>query len=70
MANCIIYFNAVILSYTLETYERQGKMDLVKKMGRISPVAWSHIIMGGKYRFDHLRNTPDLYAMVQQMVAA
>lgn len=70
MANCIIYFNSVVLSFVLEGYERQRKADLIKQMSHISPVAWTHILMGGKYAFDHLKDTPDMQTMIKTMLAA
>ncbi|MGH1472500.1 MAG: Tn3 family transposase [Cellvibrionaceae bacterium] len=70
MANCIIYFNAVVLTYVLQGYQRQGKGELIDAMGRISPVAWNHMLMGGKYAFDHLKDTPDLQSMIKVMLAA
>jgi len=70
MANCMIYFNSVMLSFLLEKYEREGKKSLVDSMAHVSPVAWVHIILSGKYRFDHLKNTPDLHSMVQDLLAA
>lgn len=70
MANCMIHFNSVMLSYLLERYERDGKKDMVDGMAHISPVAWMHINLSGKYRFDHLKNTPDLHLIVQNLLAA
>lgn len=70
MANCIIYFNSVVLNYVLEGYKRQGKDELIKQMAHISPVAWTHILMGGKYAFDHLKDTPDMQTMIKTMLAA
>ncbi len=70
MANCIIYFNSVMLSYVLDSYERQGKVELIQSMARTSPVAWVHILMGGKYAFDHLKDTPDLQTMITELLAA
>lgn len=70
MANCIIYFNSVVLSYVLEGYERQSKVVLIEQMAHISPVAWVHILMGGKYAFDHLKDTPDMQTMIKTMLLA
>ncbi len=70
MANCIIYFNSVILDALLKRYISEGRADLVEHLKRISPVAWAHIIMGGKYEFDDLNDTPDIYSMVSEMLAA
>lgn len=70
MANCMIHFNSVMLSYLLERYQREGKKVMEEGMAHVSPVAWTHIKLSGKYLFDHLQNTPDLHSMVQDLLAA
>lgn len=70
MANCMIHFNSVMLSFLLERYEREGKQSMAESMAHVSPVAWVHINLSGKYLFDHLKNTPDLHSMVQSLLAA
>jgi hypothetical protein len=54
IANCIIYYNATLLSKLYEASknnEQQAFCDMIK---RLSPVAWQHINLVGKYEF--LRN--------------
>ena len=51
VANCIIFYNAVLLSDLYKTFSKQGdqkQLDLIK---RLSPVAWRHINLIGKYEF-------------------
>jgi hypothetical protein len=51
IANCIIYYNATLLSNLYKASnnkEQQAYCDLIK---RLSPVAWQHINLIGKYQF-------------------
>jgi len=43
IANCIIYYNATLLSDLYETYSKQGQQDHCNLIKRLSPVAWQHI---------------------------
>ncbi|MFL0799464.1 MAG: Tn3 family transposase [Agarilytica sp.] len=70
MANCIIYFNSVVLNYLLE-YAKVKKDDKrTASLARISPVAWVHIVLRGKYPLEGLRDTPDLHALAKVIIAA
>lgn len=70
LCNCIIYFNSLILEKLLERYEREGKRDLVESLRHISPVAWVHIVLGGRYQFNQLQDTPDIHEFVASLLAA
>ena len=51
LSNCIIYYNATLLSNLYKTSknkDQQAYCDLIK---RLSPVAWQHINLIGKYEF-------------------
>jgi len=50
LANCIIYYNASILSNMLDYREANGKDSDVLK--HISPVAWQNINLYGRYEFN------------------
>ena len=51
VANCIIYYNAALLSRLHAEYEEQGNKAFSKLITRLSPVAWQHINMIGKFEF-------------------
>ncbi|WP_028876910.1 Tn3 family transposase [Teredinibacter turnerae] len=70
MANCIIYFNSVVLNYLLENAKIKKDDNRVATLARISPVAWVHIVLRGKYPLDGLRDTPDLQALAEVIMAA
>lgn len=56
IANCIIYYNSVILSSILS----QSNSDFLKVAGRISPIAWKHINFYGTYEFKIKKVSLDL----------
>ena len=43
LANCIIYYNARILSELLRTIEKSGDIAIIEQLAHISPIAWIHI---------------------------
>ena len=51
ITNCIIYYNATILSNLLSYKERTGDVQGTELLKRISPVAWQHINFYGRYDF-------------------
>ena len=56
LANCIIHYNATILSDLLEYYEAIGDTANAGQIKHISPVAWQHVNLFGRYIF---QKTPD-----------
>src|SRR5699024_7586716 len=65
IANCIIYYNASILSHILTYRERQGKDSDVLK--QISPVAWQHINLYGHYEFNKFHESVNMEAIIQEL---
>ena len=65
IANCIIYYNASILSNILTYRERQGKDSDVLK--QISPVAWQHINLYGHYEFNKFHESVNMEAIIQEL---
>ena len=53
LANCIIFYNASILSGIYEYYKSRNMMKECEEIIRLSPVAWQHINLIGKYEFDN-----------------
>jgi hypothetical protein len=51
LANCIIFYNASLLSGLYEHYKNNKMEDEWLKIIRLSPVAWQHINLIGKYEF-------------------
>jgi len=51
IANCIIYYNATILSNLLSYKEKAGDNQSAEMLKQVSPVAWQHINLHGRYEF-------------------
>jgi TnpA family transposase len=51
IANVIIAYNSVVLSKLLERYQTTGNQKAIQRLRKISPVAWRHIHLLGRYMF-------------------
>src|SRR5699024_5051952 len=65
IANCIIYYNASILSNILTYRENQGQDSDVLK--QISPVAWQHINLYCHYEFNKLHESVNMESNIQEL---
>ncbi|OYE01953.1 Tn3 family transposase [Nostoc sp. 'Peltigera membranacea cyanobiont' 232] len=70
IANCILYYNAKILSGVLDHQEQLGDVQGVDVLKQISPVAWQHVNLYGRYEFRKFSDSIDLDAIVQQLTQA
>lgn len=59
IANCVIHYNAQILSELKEFNESKDEQNNLDALKRISPVAWYHINFSGFYSFADSENTHD-----------
>ncbi len=67
ITNCIIYYNAVILSDLVQLKEQQGDARQVALLEYVSPVAWQHINFHGRFEFRSSPEQIDIAAMVQEL---
>jgi TnpA family transposase len=67
ITNCIIYYNATILSDLLRLKEQQGDVRQVALLEHVSPVAWQHINFHGRFEFRSSPEQIDIAAMVQEL---
>ena len=51
LTNCIIFYNASLLSGVLERHEKAGDEVAIERLKSVSPVAWAHINFFGQYEF-------------------
>jgi TnpA family transposase len=65
LANCIIYYNASILSNMLAFREVSGEDSDVLK--HISPVAWQNINLYGRYEFNTKSKSIDMDAIILEL---
>jgi Tn3 transposase DDE domain len=56
LTNCIIFYNAYILSAILTEAEKAGRTEEAEIIKRISPVAWRHVNLIGRFEFQKQQN--------------
>ena len=67
ITNCIIYYNATLLSRLLEIKEAAGEAEQVTRLGRVSPIAWQHINFHGRFEFLGSPEPIDIESLVQEL---
>jgi hypothetical protein len=67
MTNCIIYYNALLLSRLLDYKEAAGDVQEAALLKHISPVAWQHINLYGRYEFRHGPAAININEMVREL---
>jgi TnpA family transposase len=65
ITNCIIAYNATILSDLLMYHQSMGNDKQVQLLRRVSPVAWQHINLHGRYEFNKPPQMIDVTSLVQ-----
>jgi TnpA family transposase len=65
VASAIIYYNAQLLS---SLYEQAGTEEERSMIAQLSPIAWAHINLLGRYTFNHLLEKLDFKALVKELV--
>ena len=69
-ANCIIYYNACILSELLERAERRQDYQRADAIKRANPASWKHVNLYGAYSFLDIGDGVDLQGLVNLLEAA
>jgi len=67
IANCIIYYNASILSNMLAYRESNGNGQGADMLKQVSPVAWQHINLYGRYEFNKNPEFINIDAIIQEL---
>jgi TnpA family transposase len=67
LTNCIICYNATILSELLIYHQQRGHVEQVEALRRVSPVAWQHINFHGRYTFRDAPTVVDVDDMLRQI---
>jgi hypothetical protein len=70
LANCIIYYNACILSGLLERAERRQDYQRADAIKRANPASWKHVNLYGAYSFLDIGDGVDLRELVNLLEAA
>ncbi len=66
-ANCIIFYNATLLSKLLAHKESRGDMQGAALVKQVSPVAWQHINLYGRYEFRKRPEPVDVDEIVREL---
>jgi hypothetical protein len=67
LTNCIIYYNATIVSHLMTYKESLGDMESATRLTQVSPVAWQHINLCGRYEFTTGPDTINMRAIIQEL---
>ncbi len=67
IANCIIYYNAAILSNLLSYKEKTNNIQDAEMIKQISPIAWQHINLHGRYEFSKQTENINMDAIIQEL---
>ena len=67
LTNCIIYYNAVMLSRLLETKLSNADETQAQRLARVSPIAWRHVNFQGRYNFRQTSQAPDINELVEKL---
>jgi hypothetical protein len=67
LTNCIIYYNATILSHLLAHQERTGDVQGAALLTHVSPVAWQHINLYGRYEFSRWPEAINMQAIMREV---
>ncbi|WP_071513661.1 Tn3 family transposase [Francisella sp. TX07-6608] len=68
LANCIIFYNASILSKLYCYYKSKKMIEECENVVRFSPVAWQHINLIGMYEFGDSAESLDLQGIVESLI--
>lgn len=68
VANCIIYYNTYLLSELYRMHEELGHTEVLEFIKRLSPIAWRHINLNGRYEFLTLVEIFDLNAILTNLI--
>ena len=67
VTNCIIYFNASILSSVMSHKVKLGDDQAVELLKKVSPVAWQHINFHGWFEFQGSQRNIDINAILLEL---
>jgi hypothetical protein len=67
IANCIIFYNASLLSRFLEHKEKTGNMQGAEAIKKISSIAWQHINLHGRYEFQKPPHPLDVDTIIREL---
>jgi len=67
ITNCIIYYNATILSNLFSHKEKIADSQGTDLLKQVSPIAWQHINLHGRYEFNKRPENININAIIQEL---
>ncbi len=67
LSNCVIFYNASVLSILLKIKEISGNTQEIDKVKQVSPIAWQHVNFCGHYEFTNLEDTIDIDEIIRKL---
>ena len=64
VANAVIFYNSCLLSRLLELIGERTGADLVERAKKVSPIAWRHVNLGGRFQLIRGNGTIDIDRML------
>ncbi len=65
LANCIIFYNTFILSALLTQAEKAGESEEAELIKGISPIAWRHVNLLGRFEFQRPQSPIDIDGLIK-----
>ena len=67
VANAIIFYNAYLLNRLIDQMAGEKKFDLVELIKKVSPIAWRHVNLGGRFNLISQKNPLDIDQMIARL---
>jgi len=67
IANAIIFYNTFLLSKLLEQMDQEKMVEKIKIIKKVSPIAWQHINLGGRFELTSHRNAIEINLLLSKL---
>jgi TnpA family transposase len=67
VANAIIFYNTYSLNRLIDQMAGANKFDLVEGIKKVSPIAWRHVNLGGRFNLISQENPLDIDQMIARL---
>ena len=67
IANATIFYNTLILSKLLARLRERQQDDLAEMVKKVSPVAWRHVNLGGRFEFNSINQVPNIDGIISSL---
>jgi TnpA family transposase len=67
VGNAIIFYNTFLLSKLLEQIDITKKLEIIKRIERVSPIAWQHVNIGGRFDLTGQKEPLEIDLLINQL---